>query len=373
MSTRITTWISLVLIALFAVLLVLFFTSVFRVQQLTQSLVISPSAEQVQQPRVVLIAQETDNPFWREIEQGAQSAAATFELSLSYIGPTRINPEEQLRLLAKIITSKPYAIIVQGLNDPNYRALIDEAYNLGITIVTIDADEQGSKRLAYVGSDSRKAGRQLGEKVAADTGGTGHIGVLMGSSAINQKLRLQGFRDAIAQYPQLRIVDTRTTSNSRLRAVEQTTELMQQHPEIRAIVGLSALDGPGMAEAVRRMTAESAVGGADEVRYVGNNHNEEQISAVGSAVSGAASAAESSPEATRQPPALYAFDLLPGTRDAITQCTVAATVVQKPYEMGYEAVKLLRGLTPADRKPANILTETIVITRSKLGLQGSCP
>jgi len=351
MSTRITTWISLILIVLFAVLLVLFFTSVYRVQQLTRSLVISPSAEQVQQQRVVLISQEIDNPFWREIEQGAQSAAAAFKLSLSYIGPTRINPEEQLRLLAKIITSKPYAIIVQGLNDPNYRALIDEAYKLGITIITIDADEQGSKRLAYVGSDSRRAGRQLGEQVAADTGGTGQIGVLMGSSAINQKLRLQGFKDVIAQYPGLKIIDTRTTSISKLRAVEQTTELIQQHPSLRVIVGFSALDGPGMAEAVRRMKAEPEAGGA----------NEQQA------------ASSSSTAEAKRPPALYAFDLLPGTRDAIEQCTIAATVVQEPYEMGYEAVKLLRGLAPEGLKPANILTETTVMTRTKLGLQGSCP
>lgn len=340
MSTRITTLLSLLLLALFAALLVFFFTSAFHIRQLAQSLVISPSAEQVEQPRVVLIAQEIDNPFWSEIEQGAQSAADTFELSLSSIGPSRINPEEQLRLLAKIITSKPYAIIVQGLNDPNYRALIDEAHDLGITIVTIDADEQGSKRLAYVGSDSRKAGRQLGEQVVAATGGAGQIGVLMGSNAINQQLRLEGFKDAIAHYPQMRIVDTRTTSNSRLRAVEQTTELMQLYPSLSAIVGLSGLDGPGMAEAVRRLEASSS--------------------------SSAATAA-------KQHPVLYAFDLLPGTRDAIAQCVVAATIVQKPYEMGYEAVKLLRRLTTAGQTTANILTETTVMTRAKLGLQGSCP
>jgi ribose transport system substrate-binding protein len=335
-----TTLLSLLLLVLFAGLLVSFFTSAFHVRQLAQSLVIPPSAEQVQQPRVVLIAQEINNPFWLEIEQGARSAAETFELALSYIGPSRINSEEQLRLLAKIITSKPYAIIVQGLNDPNYRALIDEAYNLGITVVTIDADEQDSKRLAYVGSDSRKAGRQLGEQVAAATGGSGQIGVLMGSNAVNQELRLQGFKDAIAQYPQLRIVDTRTTSNSRLRAVEQTTELIQQHPAISAIVGFSALDGPGMAEAVQRLEAANANNTTITEKHL---------------------------------PRIYAFDLLPGTRDAIAQCLVSATIVQKPYEMGYEAVKLLRGLTPAGQKPDNILTKTTIMTRQKLGLQGSCP
>ncbi|PWV98622.1 ribose transport system substrate-binding protein [Paenibacillus cellulosilyticus] len=359
MSTRQTTLLSLLLLALFAALLVLFFTSVFQVQRLAQSLVISPSAEQVQQPRVVLIAQETDNPFWLEIKQGAQAAAETFELSLSYIGPSRINPEEQLRLLAKMITSKPYAIIVQGLNDPNYRALIDEAHDLGITVVTMDADEQGSKRLAYVGSDNRKAGRQLGEQVAAATGGSGQIGVLMGSSAVNQKLRLQGFKDAIAQYPQLRIVDARTTSNSRLRAVEQTTELIQQHPAINAIVGFSALDGPGMAEAVRRLEAASTAGGDNE--------------ALRTAANEAAPIKTASSAAAIKYPALYAFDLLPGTREAITQCLVSATIVQKPYEMGYEAVKLLRELTSAGQELANILTETTVMTRQKLGLQGGCP
>lgn len=357
MSKRMTTLLSLILLAAFAALLTLFFISAFHVRQLAQSLVTAPSTEQTQQPRIVLIAQEVDNPFWREIEQGAKAAAEAYALSLSYIGPSRINPEEQIRLLSKIITSKPYAIIVQGLDNPTYRALIDEAYDLGITIVTIDADEQGSKRLAYVGSDNRKAGQQLGEQVALATGGSGQIGVLMGSSAINQKLRLQGFKDAISAYPQLRIVDTRTTSNSRLRAAEQTAELLQEHPAIRAIVGLSALDGSGMAEAIRRLDGRST---ADSQRLSRSNRLRRLQSSA-------------NPTSTVNRPALYAFDLLPGTRDAIAQCDIAATIVQKPYEIGYEAVKLLQGLTPSGQKPASIFTETTVMTKQKLGLQGSCP
>ncbi|MBD3921282.1 substrate-binding domain-containing protein [Paenibacillus sp. PR3] len=356
MYKRWTTLVSLLLLAAFAALLTLFFISAFHIRQLAQSLVSMPSVEQSQQPRVVLIAQEADNPFWREIEQGARAAAETFALSLSYIGPSRINPEEQIRLLSKIITSKPYAIVVQGLNNPTYRALIDEAYSLGIVIVTIDADEQDSKRLAYVGSDNRKAGQQLGEQVVSATGGSGQIGVLMGSSAINQKLRLQGFKDAIAPYPLLRIVDIRTTSNSRLRAAEQTAELLQEHPAVRAVVGLSALDGPGMAEAVRRLEGRSA----SDSDSLGLNNSRTLQKAADSA-------------STLNRPALYAFDLLPGTRDAISQCDIAATILQKPYEIGYEAVKLLQGLAPAGQKPASIFTETTVMTRQKLGLQGSCP
>src|ERR1700730_3424092 len=61
---------------------------------------------------IVLISQELDNPFWRTIEHAAEDEANNFNMDLEYIGPFRLNPDEQTKLLEKTIASKVDGILV---------------------------------------------------------------------------------------------------------------------------------------------------------------------------------------------------------------------------------------------------------------------
>ncbi len=111
---------------------------------------------------VVLIAQELDNPFWRMVEKGAKEAAAQLGMKIDYMGPIRINPSEQTNLLEKSIAAKPDAILVQGIKDQQYDRLISKAIDQGIPVITVDADEPESRRLAYVGTDNSGSGQTHG-------------------------------------------------------------------------------------------------------------------------------------------------------------------------------------------------------------------
>ncbi|GFN31505.1 substrate-binding domain-containing protein [Paenibacillus xylaniclasticus] len=351
MSNKTATIGLIALFIIFAAVLSAFYASALRTRELAHSLTGAEPPSNAY--RVTLIAQEVDNPFWQEVKLGASDAAKQLGITLEYTGPSRFDASEQSRLLAKAIAAKSDAVIVQGLNEPNYQTLIDHAVQSGIGVVTVDADEPNSKREAYVGTDNRKVGQQMGKLIAADTGGVGEVGVLIGSNSINQQLRLAGLRDVTDQYPLLHIVDIRTTGNSRLRALEQTTDMLSKHPNIDAIVGFSALDGSGMAEAVKE-------------------HMELTEQAAGS-IEGSTSI--QSPEIV-----MYAFDDLPETREAIAQCTLRGTIVQRPYEMGFEAVNQLQlrhrasssESTQARAATGEHYTETSLMTVNSLGLP-ECP
>ena len=111
-------------------------------------------AEDKRIKHIVLIAQEIDNPFWRTVKLGAEEAAAQLGMKIDYMGPIRINPAEQMNLLEKSIAAKPDAILVQGIKEQRYDLLISKAIDQGIPVITIDADEPASRRLAYVGTDN---------------------------------------------------------------------------------------------------------------------------------------------------------------------------------------------------------------------------
>lgn len=272
--------------------------------------------------RVGLISQELNNPFWRSVESGARSAAERHGMDLEYAGPLRINAEEQARLLEKAIAKGTDALLVQGLNEPGYARLIDQAAAKGIPVITVDADEPNSKRIAYVGTDNKRAGAQMGELVVRTIGKSGRIGVLLGSKANNQRLRLEGFLGVVNRYPGLAVADIRYSNISRLQAAGEAETMLQQHPELRAIVGFSALDGPGIAEAVQRVGAANV--------------------------------------------SVFAFDDLETTREAIRQGRIEATIVQQPYQMGVEAVDLVHAYFQGEEIGKLHVTETAVLNRNSL-------
>ncbi|MBD0379975.1 substrate-binding domain-containing protein [Paenibacillus sedimenti] len=308
----------------FACLLLLFVNSTSRIKNLVRPLETGHTQE-TSHRRVILISQELDNPYWRAIEQGAKEAAGQYGMDLAYDGPYRINPSEQSKLLEKSIAVKADAIVLQGIGDPYYRSLIDKAAAQGIPVITVDTDEPASRRLSYVGTDNREAGERMGELVAQAAGHAGSIGVLIGSEqAANQQLRLEGFRSVIGKFPGLAISDVQSSRISRLEAAGQAETMLKQNPQIRYMVGFSALDGAGIQEAAVRIRPR-------EVR-------------------------------------IFAFDDVPETVEGIRTGQIAATIVQQPHDMGYKAIALLNEYFLGKVVQPQNFTDTTVLDRNSPGL-----
>ncbi|CAM3416309.1 substrate-binding domain-containing protein [Paenibacillus lupini] len=308
----------LLLLIIFGYVLVQFYLSTERIRGLVTPL----EASEVDHTKlqIALISQELDNPFWRSVEQGALEAATKFEMELQYMGPFRINAVEQMKLLEKAIASKMDAIILQGIGSEQDKLLIEKANTLGIPVITVDTDEPGSKRLAYVGTNNTYAGQEMGRLLAGGQDNpSGVIGVLIGSQeAANQRLRLEGFKSVIKAYPGLSIADVRSSNISRLQAAQQAEQMLKEHPEITYMAGFSSLDGIGMAEAVARIKPAGVE--------------------------------------------IYAFDDLEDTLTAIHNKQIKSSIVQQPSQMGYEAMSLLNDyfhghtVTPEQYTPISVIT-----------------
>lgn len=309
----------LILFFIFAALLLQFFFSSLRIRALVEPLDAGkPAGEGTR--HIVLISQERDNPFWQSIEQGAREASRQYGMELENVGPFRVNPAEQFKLLEKTIAAKADGILVQGINDPKYRQLIDKAAGQGIPVITVDTDEPGSRRLSYAGTDNTEAGKRMGELIVQASGGKGSIGVLVGGEdADNQRLRLEGFRSVVSRYPGLAIADIRS-STSRLQAAQQAEDMRTVHPEIGFMVGFSAFDGLGILDAAGR----SDSGGLR----------------------------------------IFAFDDLEETKEAVRQRKIESTLVQQPYKMGYDAVSLLHDHFQGKTVPQQHITEITVLDGS---------
>lgn len=273
--------------------------------------------------RVIMISQEQNTPYWQTLEDGVAKAAEELGIGIEYWAPYRLNLEEQINLLAKAIAAKPDAVLIQGINDEQYGALIGQAEDAGIPVFMIDSDAPASKRLAYVGTDNLAAGKLLGKLVVGDKRSRGTIGVIIGSpEADNQRLRLEGFRSVIESAEGYTIDATGQSNISRIEAARQTAEMMAKHPGIRAIVGFSGLDAPGIVDGLK-------AAGRSDVR-------------------------------------VYGFDDLEATRAFIAAGSIQATVVQQPETIGSEAIRVIGRYFDGQTVPDISYTPVTVLNRNKL-------
>jgi ribose transport system substrate-binding protein len=83
---------------------------------------------------------------------------------------------------------------------------IDKAVSKGIPVVCFDSDAPDSKRFAFYGTDDAACGARIVNELARVMGEKGTIAILGGNqSAPNLQNRVQGAKDALAKYPNMKL------------------------------------------------------------------------------------------------------------------------------------------------------------------------
>lgn len=183
------------------------------------------------------IAPYANSGYWGMAAGGIEEACEENKISLKCIGFDEMDPEKQIRYIKSAVYSDADGIITAGIeNSSEFQEVLKLASEAGIPVVLIDCDAQDSQRLCYVGTDNRNAGQTAGEILAEATQGNGKIAVIKTTpTSINQEERLDGFYEAIAGYPDLKIGVTIAGSSQYMLLKQKIVDTLEQHPEIDAI------------------------------------------------------------------------------------------------------------------------------------------
>lgn len=274
----------------------------------------------------VLVPEELDNEYWKLVEKGAKEAAKKYGVMLEYTGPKQANIDEHLKTIEMSAASKVDGIITQGLSDEQFTPLINKVIGEGIPVITIDTDVSNSKRIAYIGTDNYYSGYLAGRALVADTLGKANVAIITGSFYANHQIqRVKGFQDAVKNEKGIHIITIQESEISRVKAADKAYQILQDHPEVNAFYGTSALDGIGIAQVVKTYNKQ------DKVYIIG-------------------------------------FDTLPETIAYIRQGIIKATVAQQPYEMGYGAVKMMVSLKEGKKISPTVHTKTEIMRIGDLPL-----
>ena len=265
--------------------------------------------------------------FWKIAEAGvrnAQEELPTYTLVFKY--PEQSAAAIQQRLMDDLVASGVAGIMVSSVDPKHQTEGLDKIASQAV-LFTTDSDAPQSKRVAYIGSSNTDAGKQAGSLMlkALPNGGKciGFVGLL---EADNARERIEGIKAAIAG-SKVELIDVRGDDIDQTRAKRNVEDALTKNPDIDCMVGIYSYNTPRIYEVLRES------GNLGKIKIIG-------------------------------------FDEDPITLGGVKEGTIVGTVVQQPYEWGYQGMKLMAKFIEGDKSgiPANglIIIPTKIIDQSNV-------
>ncbi len=261
--------------------------------------------------------------FWTIAKAGTAKAAQELGCEVLFKLPPTGTAQEQQTIVQDMITLGVSGIAISPKDPGNQTAMLNNAAEQ-VNLVTQDSDAPESKRACYIGTDNFQAGVAAGELLKKVLPEGGKIMLFVGTlDAQNAQDRKRGIEETI-QGSGIEIVDTRTDETDRAKAKANAQDALVTHPDLACLVGLWSYNGPAILNGVK------AAGKQGEVKIVCFDEEEE-------------------------------------TLQGVVDGFIAGTIVQQPYEFGYQSVKVLcelaKGNTSVIPPDKRIIIPVVAITK----------
>jgi ribose transport system substrate-binding protein len=190
------------------------------------------------------------HPFFNETTRGAQEAAKELGVEVEVLGPDTADISKQVAIVEGLIVKGINGIGLGVLDPTALTPYVNTAIEKGIPVVTFDTDAPQSNRLCFIGTDNMAAGRHAA-RVAASIlekkygAPKGKICISMGvPTQLNLNQRLEGFKEVIAQHPDIQIVDIQTGYGDPEKTTANIENMVTAHPDMDLLFGVDAQAGP---------------------------------------------------------------------------------------------------------------------------------
>jgi ribose transport system substrate-binding protein len=265
----------------------------------------------------IILLENGNSPFWDAARAGLQDAENDLKLRQSGLRTAlEVNDSTsagQLEKLQQFGTQPDIVGIGISAVDAANVAVAEELRKLqkkGVKVVTVDSDIDRDKfrdcRFAFIGTENLIGGHELGVCAQAlrPTGG-GYVTFVGHPDAQNAIERIRGFKEGAGA--KFQALDNMTDGGDRPRARENVRNAIQNHKgKLTTLVGIWSYNAPAITDVVKEL-------------------------------------------GVRKDYTIVVFDAEPIAIQEIGEGNIDAMIVQNPYEMGYQCVRLLKALHEGDQ------------------------
>src|SRR6266404_3433623 len=275
--------------------------------------------------RVFVMVPKGVHPYYEPCFEGFKDAAAKYGVKAEYRAAKGFEVPQEVEVIENVIARHVDGIAISALDDQGLAPVIEEATKAGIKVVTFDAPAPSSKALTYIGTMNEAAGYAGAEQLLKLMNSEGEVAVLQGGlGAPNLNDRFKGFERCLKEKaPNIKIVAHEDEQGQIDVTVNKTEALLQAHPNLKAIFGVSAEVCPGASAALKQQGRGGKI-------------------------------------------ILAGFDDLPDTLSAIRSDIVNFCIAQRTYKMGWLSVEKLLEAIDGKPLPKEIDTGVLVITKQNV-------
>jgi ribose transport system substrate-binding protein len=263
------------------------------------------------------------HPFYQDLEKGLRetAAAAGYELLVT---AGEFDVARQKDQVQDFIVRKVNAIVLSPCDSRSIGTAVKAANDAGIPVFTADIAclAEGVKIVTHVASDNVAGGRLAAQALAKAIGNRGKVAIIDHPEVESVIQRVKGFEDELAaNYKDITVVAKLSGHGVKDQAFRTTEDILQSHPDLKAIFGINDDSALGALAAVEK------AGKLGQVMIVG-------------------------------------FDAVPEAREAIKAGKIFADVIQKPSEIGLKTIEAIKTYMSGGSVPASVLVPCDLFTQS---------
>jgi ribose transport system substrate-binding protein len=271
-------------------------------------------------PVIALVPKTLNNPFFIDMQRGAEEAARAAGVTLVVQAAEReTDVERQMQIIENLIQRKVSALILAPSGSREIVPVVLKANQAGIPVLIVDTrldaaalQASGGKTVTFIGSDNHEGGKIAGQFAVERLGGQGRVAVLEGIAGHETgDARVRGFREALQGHPGITVVASQPANWERDQGYTVFQNILQANPTVNALFAANDLMALGAVEAI------AAAGKTGKVMVIG-------------------------------------FDAQDEARAAVKAGKMAATIAQNPALMGRTAVERAVALLKGESVPADI-------------------
>jgi ribose transport system substrate-binding protein len=257
-------------------------------------------------PRLVIavVPKGTTHEFWKSVHAGAVKAGRELDIDVVWKGPLREDDlKEQIEVVQSFVAQGVGGIVLAPLSDKGLVASVAAATDAHVPVVVFDSDLAGGNYVSFVATDNEAAGKVAGDALAAKVGKGNVVLLRYEEGSASTAHREKGFVDSLHQHPEVRLASDSQYGGATTETAEKASEnlLASLQADSGGVAGVFA---PNESTTFGMLLALRKTGLAGKTHFVG-------------------------------------FDASDKLVQAVRSREIDGLVVQRPFEMGYLAVKTL--------------------------------
>ncbi|KAF1048475.1 MAG: Ribose import binding protein RbsB [Herbaspirillum frisingense] len=199
-------------------------------------------AQETAKLKIGMTFQEMNNPYFVSMRKALEEAAKSLGAKV-VVTDAAHNVAKQIADVEDMLQQNIDILLINPTDSAGVEAAVRAAKARNVIVVAVDANASGPVDM-FVGSKNKDAGYQSCRALAQSLNGKGEVAILDGIPVVPILQRVEGCKQALAEFKDIKLVDKQNGRQDRSVALGVVENMIQSHPNLKGIFSVN--DGGAM-------------------------------------------------------------------------------------------------------------------------------